>query len=176
HADAERRLWRWLLDIDLVGRLRSLRQPLPPPLLHMLAEPRRLGVTVADGLWLRVVDLPGALEARGYGGVGALVLEVADAMCPWNDGRWRLDTGGPSAPDGSDPSAARARHAATIERTTDEPDLRLGAADLGAAYLGGVRFAELAAAGRVVEARPGSLVLADRLFASDRAPWCLTMF
>ena len=52
----------------------------------------------------------------------------------------------------------------------------LEVADLGAAYLGGVRFATLAAAGRVVENQQGAVARADALFASDPAPYCGTPF
>ena len=165
-AAAERQLWRWLLDVDLVGRLKAFRQPLTPPLVLMLAEPRRLGLTVGDGLWLRLVDLPVALAARGYGAAGSLVLEVADDACAWNAGRWRLQVVPKNGPDSN----------GAVERTDAAPDLVLDVADLGAAYLGGVRFAELAAAGRSEERTAGALALADRMFASGRSPWCSTMF
>jgi hypothetical protein len=49
-------------------------------------------------------------------------------------------------------------------------------ADLGAAYLGGVRFATLARAGRVTELTPDALARADTLFTSEPAPWCATPF
>ena len=49
-------------------------------------------------------------------------------------------------------------------------------ADLGAAYLGGVSFAALAAAGRVTEQRAGALARADHLFAHHPLPWCGTFF
>ena len=56
------------------------------------------------------------------------------------------------------------------------PDLSLGVATLAAVYLGGSRWWPLARAGRVVEHRPGSLALAERLFGVDRAPFVGTMF
>ena len=56
-----------------------------------LTEPRRLGMTVRDGMWLRLIDLPAALEARSYVAAGSLTIEVTDEFCPWNAGRWRLD-------------------------------------------------------------------------------------
>ncbi len=165
---AERDLWRWLLDIDLVARIRGVRQPVPHPLFHLLAEPRRMGLTVGDGLWLRLVDLPAALGARSYATPGSLVLDVGDEVCPWNAGRWRLDVGDEVAPGGGN----RAR----IGRADVEPDLALDVADLGAAYLGGVRLEELRRAGRLDELRPGAVRAADVLFATARAPWCSTMF
>jgi len=49
-------------------------------------------------------------------------------------------------------------------------------ADLAAAYLGAFRLSDLARAGRVEELAAGVLRRADALFASDRTPWCATMF
>ena len=168
---AERDLWRWLFDIDLVGRIRADRVPVPPPVLHLLAEPRRLGLTMLDGLWLRIVDLPAALSGRRYAAADDLVLEVADLFCPWNEGRWRIRTG-----DGDAPAVPGPSRSASVEPTAAPPDLALGAADLGAAYLGGVPFRDLAAAGRVVEVTHGAAARADALFAGDRTPRCSTPF
>jgi predicted acetyltransferase len=114
---------------------------------------------------VRLVDLPVALAARRYGAADALVLEVADAFCPWNAGRWRLATAGEAG-------AA----VATVERTDAPADLVVDVADLGAAYLGTFGLSDLAAAGRVEERTPGALRRADALFAADRAAWCATMF
>jgi predicted acetyltransferase len=162
---AVRDVWRFLFEVDLVRTVRAGRQPVPNPLQHLLAEPRALGLVAGDGIWLRVVDLPGALAARRYGTADALVLEVADAFCPWNAGRWRLATAG-------EPGAAVGRATPTDEA----PDLVLDTTDLAAAYLGGIRWADLAGAGRVEERTPGAVRRADALFAAERTPWCVAMF
>ena len=65
---------------------------------------------------------------------------------------------------------------ATLERTELPADLVVDTVDLAAAYLGAFRLSDLARAGRVQELTPGALRRADALFASDRAPWCATMF
>jgi predicted acetyltransferase len=161
-ARATRELWAWLLDVDLTNRIRGSRQPNPHPLQLLLAEPRQLGLTVADGIWLRLLDVAEALGRRGYAAAGTLVFGVRDAACPWNVGSWRL--------------AADGGAAHSVERTDDPADLELDVADLAAPYLGAFRFADLLAAGRVEERRPGAVTTADRLFATDRAPWCSTMF
>jgi hypothetical protein len=62
------------------------------------------------------------------------------------------------------------------KRASRRPDLRLDATALGAVYLGGVTFGELARAGLVEEASRGGLAKADALFASERAPWCPEIF
>ncbi|MDT9686580.1 sterol carrier protein domain-containing protein [Streptomyces sp. TRM76323] len=60
---------------------------------------------------------------------------------------------------------------ASCEPTTAPADLRLGAAELGAAFLGGTALTALSAAGRVEELRPGSLARASAAFRDDREPW-----
>lgn len=162
---AIRDVWRFLFEVDLVRTVRAGRIPVPHPLQHILAEPRALGLVVGDGIWLRVVDLPAALAARRYGTADTLVLEVTDAFCPWNAGRWRLETTG-------EPGAA----AGSATPTEEAPDLVLDTTDLAAAYLGGIRLAELAEVGRVGERTPDALRRADALFASERTPWCVMMF
>ena len=80
---------------------------------------------VGDGLWLRILDVPAALTARGYTADDDMVLEVKDEVLPEVAGRWRL--------------AARSGHADVAP--TDQPaDLQLDITDLGAVYLGGFTF------------------------------------
>jgi predicted acetyltransferase len=114
-------------------------------------------VALTDDLWVRLVDVAAGLAARRYAVAGKLVLEVADHFCPDQAGRYLLE-GGPEG--------------ATCQRTTEEPDLALDVADLGAALLGGVRFITLARAGRVQARMPDALARADALFRTESAPWC----
>ena len=162
---AERGVWSFLFGVDLMRTTKAGRVAVPHPLQLALADPRALGMTTGDGLWVRLVDLPAALAARRYGAAGTLVLDVADAFCPWNAGRWRLSAAGEAG------SAV-----ATVERTDAPADLALDVADLAAAYLGAFRPSDLARAGRVEELVRGALRHADALFAADRTPWCVTMF
>jgi predicted acetyltransferase len=167
-AAAERWIWEWLFGIDLVGHIKGWRTRVPQPLLLQLAEPRRLGLAVREGMLLRILDLPAALEGRGYDTAGTVTFEVSDELRPSNAGRWRLTVTGGSAP--------VARSVASVASTTDEPDLIVDTMDLASVYLGAFRFADLALAGRVRECRAGAIAAADRIFASDTAPWCSTMF
>ena len=114
-----------------------------------------------DQLWLRVVDVPGALAARTYGRPGKLVLDVADPFLG-RGGRFEID----SAESGE----------ATCKPSRRSADLEMTISDLGAAYLGGVSFAALAGAGRVSEQRAGALARADQLFTHHPLPWCGTFF
>ena len=155
-------LWRYLLGVDLVATVKFENIPVQDPVRWMLRDPRRLRArTVTDWLWVRVVEVARALEARRYRTADRLVLEVNDAFLPENDGSYELDAG---------PDGARCR------RTKAAPDLRLSVAELGSAYLGGVSLTTLAAAGRVEESTPGALARADLMFGSDIPPWCSTDF
>jgi predicted acetyltransferase len=89
-VEAEAALWRYLLDLDLAGTIKLIDRPVDDPVRWRLADPRRLRVTeVGDQLWVRLLDLPGALAARRYAVEDALVLEVSDTLRPRNQGRFR---------------------------------------------------------------------------------------
>src|SRR5262249_28409116 len=88
--EATRAIWRFLLDVDLISRVRASLLPVDHPLLLLVAEPRRLRASVRDGLWVRLVDVAAALSARSYAASGSVVVEVVDEFCPWNQGRWRV--------------------------------------------------------------------------------------
>jgi predicted acetyltransferase len=154
-------LWDHLLGLSLT---RSVHWPLAPedePLPHMLGDSRAVQARLGDALHIRLVDVARALPQRTYSAPVDVVLDVADDVCPWNAGRWRLaaDTGG-----------------ATCEPTAAAADLALTATELGAAYLGGTPLALLAAAGRVDERTPGALAAAGTAFKGAREPWCAAIF
>jgi predicted acetyltransferase len=154
-------IWRFLLELDLTRRLEYDRAPSDDPLLHLVAEPQSVTATIGEALWVRVVDVPAALTARSYAMPFELVLELADDVCPWNAGRWALAYDGTTT---------------TCERTSAPADLELGAAELGAVYLGGTTFATLARARRVREREPGAITTATAAFRGERAPWCPEIF
>ena len=160
-ADAYLSLWRFLLGVDLARSVTLWLAGPDEPLLHLVDEPRRLGITVGDGLHLRLVDLPAALTGRRYATAVDVVLEVTDELRPDNAGRWRLTADG---------------DAVSCDRTTDPPDLACDIADLAAAYLGGSTLGALAAAGRVVELRAGALTRASAAFAWHPAPSGLEIY
>ncbi|WP_336322624.1 GNAT family N-acetyltransferase [Streptomyces lavendofoliae] len=149
-------LWRFLCGIDLTSTLQVGNRPVDDPWQHLVSDLRRCDLREQDGLHARLVDLPAALEARTYQVPVDVVLEVDDAFCPWNTGRWRL--------------SGDAKGAA-CSRTDDAADLALSVRELGAAYLGGVSLASLAGAGLVRELRRGALAEASPAFGSAVAPW-----
>lgn len=162
-APAEWALWRYVADLDLTDRLELAHRPLDEPLRWCLRDPRLLRMRAAgDHIWARLVDLPRALAARSYRHDVSLVLEVTDAFCPWNRGRWRLTSRSGSA---------------TVDRVEGESsDLVVDVADLGAAYLGSPVFAAMAHAGRVRELSPGASQRADAAFGTSPLPYCASDF
>jgi predicted acetyltransferase len=150
-------IWRFILGIDLTARVKASFQPVDHPLLLLLLQPRRLHFLLREGIWVRLVEVGAALSARSYAGDDAVVIELADAFCPWNAGRWRIARGG-------------------VERTDAAADIACDAAALACVYLGGFTFAQLARALRARELREGGLARADAMFRTERAPWCPELF
>ncbi|KUL40497.1 GNAT family N-acetyltransferase [Streptomyces regalis] len=159
--DAERALWRYLCSIDWITTVKSGWRA-PDDLLPLyLPDPRAARVTtLADWLWVRILDVVRALEARTYEGQGALVLEVVDAG-GLTGGRYLLQAseGGASCT----PTAAAA-------------ELTLDVADLGRLWLGDESVVRLVALGRVREERAGAARVADALLRTSRRPWCPDIF
>ena len=156
-------LWRDLLSRDLLSEIVARLRSFDDPVLYQLHDPRRARLQVADGLWVRVIDLPKALTSRRYSCPLDVVLGVTDELLPDNAGRWRLRAGGTSG-------------GVTCERTGDGADVALDIRELGAAYLGGTRLGALAAAGLVTELRPGTLAPLSAAMSWDPAPWCPRIF
>jgi predicted acetyltransferase len=149
-------LWRYCLDIDLSERVVASRRPLDEPLAHLLADPRRLRATLRDGLWLRFVDLAGALEARSWAGSDRLTLGVRDPFQSDQGGVWSLEV---------------EQGSAVCRRTTAEPDLELDTESVASLYLGDARLPGLRAAGRVRERTQGAAARLGVLLASPALPW-----
>jgi len=164
-------IWGDLLSRDLTTEFYLPMRPVDDPLLYLLADPRRVRTRVSDGLWVRLVDVAGALTQRRYACPVDVVIEVADDSCGWNQGRWRLTAGAPDPGTGGPAGVG-----ATCERTTDAADIALPVRALGAAYLGGTRLGPMAAAGLVTELRPGTLAALSTALSWDPAPWCPMIF
>jgi predicted acetyltransferase len=156
-------VWTDLLTRDLVGEIVTRMRPLDDPLPDLLADRRRTRPRLGDALWVRLVDVPGALAQRRYAGPVDTVLDVTDDLIPANQGRFRLRAAGPGEP-------------ATCEPVSADADVALPVSSLGAVYLGGVRLGELAAAGLATELRPGTLAPLSTALTWDPAPWCPNIF
>jgi predicted acetyltransferase len=155
-------LVRYLLAVDLVGivKLEGRREGEPLPWLLTNIRAANL-VDAGDALWVRLFDVPRAMEARTYEREGSLVLEVLDDAAPGRASRLLLDAG----PAGS-----------TCRSTDRPPDLSLPIAALSGAYLGGTRLRNLVLGTGVDEHRPGALAEADALLRTTDQPWCSTFF
>lgn len=150
---ATREVWRFLLQVDWMDELEAFL-PLDHPLLQIVARVNLLRPKVQDALWLRLVDVGAALAARSYATDGRLTLEiVSDTLFPDNAGTWTIESG-------------------RVRRTSRRPDVRLDVQTLGALFLGGFTFAQLARAERVEEVARGGVRRADALFCVDAQPWC----
>ncbi len=157
-------LWRYACEVDLVGTVRDSKSNVDFVLPWLLTSPRAVHTTAVDDyVWTRVLDVAAALGARTYSTTGRLVLEVRDPAFPGEaaDGMFVIDGG----PDG-----------AAVTRTTDTADLACEVSALSAAWLGGVRWSTLAAAGLVEERTSGALATGDAMFASTPLPFPYTWF
>jgi predicted acetyltransferase len=164
NPDAYQALWRYIVGTDLCHTISYGRARVDEPLRWLLADSRRIAVNaVSDDLYLRLLDIPRALTARAYAAPGELVLEVSESFLAARTGRYLLTAGG--SPDGAD-----------CRLTDRPPDISLDVATLGATYLGGVSFTNLAAAGRLDCTDPRTLTTADAMFSTDIAPFCSTQF
>jgi predicted acetyltransferase len=151
-----------VLSVDLVAAVEWRAAPIDVPLRWRLANPRAVRVTAEkDHLWLRPFDVAAVLSARRYAIDGACVVEVVDPGRPALGGRFRLE-GGPEG--------------AACTRTDAEPDLIVGAADLGSLLLGGITWTTLRRAGLVEERTPGATGRADTMFRPEQPPFCSTDF
>ncbi|MFF7981107.1 GNAT family N-acetyltransferase [Streptomyces sp. NPDC007901] len=154
-------LARFVLGHDLVTEVVFKHVPPGHPLRWQLVDFRAAQVSGdTDWLWVRLLDIPRALTARGWCTDGELVLDVDDPFLG-EHGRYLL-----TVRDGK----------ADCVPTDREPDLSLDVTDLGSVYLGGTAPSTLVRAGHIRAHRPGAAVLADTLFRTERAPHCLHWF
>lgn len=158
---AERALWQFVCSIDWITTVRTGYRAPDDLVPLLLPDPRAARVvTYADWLWLRVLDVPRALEARTYATGAALVLDVRDPA-GLAGGRFLLEV----SPSG-----------ASCVPTTRDADLSLDVGELGTLYLGDESALRLAALGRIEEHRAGAAAEADTVFRAPRRAWCPDVF
>ena len=159
--EAYRALWRFALSVDLTRSARQRFAAIDEPIQFLVNEPQALGMRLVDGLWLRLLDVPGALAARRYAAPVDVVIEVTDPNIPANAGRFRL---------------VGDQQSATCTRTDEPADIVATAHALGSAYLGGAPLTAFAAGGDVRELRPDTLARTSVAFGWHRAPSSIEMF
>ncbi|MGW7066269.1 GNAT family N-acetyltransferase [Streptomyces sp. NPDC054855] len=154
-------LARCVLGHDLVSRVVFRHVPPEHPLRWQLADLRAGAIGEhTDWLWVRLLDVPRALTARGWSTDGELILDVVDPFLE-EHGRYLL--------------TVRDGKAACVP-TDRRPDLSLDVRDLGSLYLGGTAPSTLVRAGHIRAHHPDATTLADALFRTERAPHCLHWF
>jgi predicted acetyltransferase len=154
------RLWRYLFGVDLIATVAAFNLPVDDPLRHVVVDGRLVRVDfVNDHLWLAPLDPLAILGARTYSVPGRIVI-------------------GSTAADGTRATVAVESNAdgTFCVATNEEPDIVCDAPVLGMCALGGNRWSELAAAGRVEVRRPEVLALADAMFLATPAPALLSFF
>ncbi|MFN8508787.1 MAG: GNAT family N-acetyltransferase [Dehalococcoidia bacterium] len=156
--EAYRALWEYLCRHDLVGTIVMPNVlPVDDPAPGLLLEPRMLQRRTQDAIWMRVVHVEKALAARPYGTRGELTVRIdGDAMCPWNDATWLIETDGP---------------AAMVSRTDRAPDLTMRPNGLAPLISGHTSATVLHRAGAIEAADPRALTTADALFRTEYAPF-----
>ncbi|MEA2024750.1 MAG: GNAT family N-acetyltransferase, partial [Actinomycetota bacterium] len=160
-AMAHTGIWRFLTSIDLFPNIAYWNFPVDDPLRLRIPDHRRIIRKRWDALYLRILDVVRALEARTYAADGAVRFIVDDAFLPDVGGSFELSvTGGVGVCRRIDDSGS---------------DLSIGAPELGSIYLGGGKVHTMARAG-LVRGDADSITLLGRMFRGDVAPWCEEVF
>jgi predicted acetyltransferase len=154
---AYRALWEHLARFDLVREVTWGTVPADDPLPHLLLEPRMLRATARDGILARIVDVARALPARPYTAPGTLTFELLDDLCPWNAGRWRLETSGAET---------------WVRRTSAAPEVTLPVHTLALLLFGQVSASEAARMGRLDAHEPSALDRWDVILRTRHRPFC----
>ncbi|MFK0072378.1 GNAT family N-acetyltransferase [Arthrobacter woluwensis] len=160
-------LWGFLASLDLVERIEVESAPAQDALEWALEDPRCVEAKEPrDMLWLRLLDVKAALEAKRYPLDGSLVLRVEDPL-DLVGGTYRVVVVGGTA---------------TVTEVGDDDvddatvELTLGVAELSSVYLGGVPAATLAEAGRIEEHVPGAVERLGLFLTPERPVHCHTHF
>jgi predicted acetyltransferase len=153
-------VWRYVFGVDLIGTVSASNCPIDDPLRHVVVDGRWVRVDfVNDHLWLAPLDPLAVLGARTYTVPGRVVIAT-------------------NAPDGTTATVAveSGPDGTFCVATSEAPDLECESRVLGMCVLGGNRWSELAAAGRVEFTKPETLELADAMFLATPAPALLSFF
>lgn len=153
--EAHLALWQTLLDVDLVGEIRTRAIAVDDPLPDLLENQRALRTTgLNDGIWVNVRDIRIAFGARTY--------RVADRIVVEADGvRWAIEGG----PDGGSCKTVRTK-----------PDLVTSHAGLSSLLYGGVTPQHLVGTRRMTARNAEALARANLFFPIDIAPHCQTHY
>ena len=145
-------MWRTLCGLDLVTRIDARQHP-EDPLRLMLTDYRLVRTTRrSDRLWLRIMDVPAALEAREYAADLDTVITIEDPF---------LDAGGTFA-------LTIRGGKATCTPTDADARITMPSDVLSSVYLGSHQAKGFAAAGRVQASSPEEIHRFDVAFGTAR--------
>ncbi|MFV9671580.1 MAG: GNAT family N-acetyltransferase [Acidimicrobiia bacterium] len=154
-------IWRFLTSIDLYPNIRYWNLPVDDAIRWKIPDHRRIVRKRWDALYLRILDVARALEARSYASDGALRFALDDPFLPDVGGSFEfVVTGGTGS--------CRRIDASSV-------DVTLGAPELASLYLGGGSTHAMARAG-LLRGDATSIALLGRIFRGDVAPWCQEVF
>lgn len=165
--DAYAALWRFVIEMDMVNEINAGLRSVSEPVAWQVSDHRAVRKTSErDHLWLRILDVPAALGARGYAAPGDYLLDVTDDL-GFAQGRFLLTV----AADGTGQA-----HPLTGSAPAGAVQVALSAADLASLYLGGTSAVDLARAGRITELSPDAAIRLDTALHSAYAPHLSTWF
>lgn len=160
-SSAYRAVWEYFASMDLAGYISWRRVPPDDPLPHVLLEPRMLNMTSHDGLMGCIVDVEQSMPKRGYSEEGELTFEIVDELCPWNQGRWKLET---------------SITGSSISRTREGPQLVMPISTMAMLVFGQISASEAARMGRLDVNEDSSLSLWDKVMRTKYRPFCADYF
>jgi len=160
-VSAYQAIWNYYAQMDRVGEIIWDRVPSDDPLPHLILEPRILHITSADDVLGRIVNVEGALPQRHYPEEAILTFEVLDDLCPWNNGRWKLETSATGA---------------SISHTNEEPQLRIPISTLAMLVFGQISATEAVRMGRLDVLDVDALPVWDKTMRTMYRPFCADRF
>ena len=157
--DAHRALWHHVTHIDLFPMVEFWDAPVDDPIVWETSNPRIVKRIMTDGLYLRILDVVAALQARSYETDGEIVIGIEDDL-GYAAGVYQL---------------AVSAGAATVTKTNETPEVSCSTRELGALYLGRVGTPAFQQSGGI-RGTNAAIRRCGQLFATLQAPWCPEMF
>jgi len=159
-SDGVRRsLWHYITNVDLFSNVSYWNTALDDPVIDEIDNRRALTIKPFDTLWVRLLDVPAALQTRRYETDGQVRFAVTD------DFLGRSEIYDLSVIDGE----------ASCVASDGVPELEMDISVLGSIYLGGLSVWRHQRAGRIAGDHQAVGTL-DRVFRTHRSPHCLEVF
>jgi len=158
---AHQAIWQYLAGLDLIGNITWRYIPPDYLLPYLLLEPRAPSVVSIGGMMGRLVDVSRALTQRNYPVEGRLTFEVRDEFCPWNEGRWEMETSGGET---------------SVQKTDDSPQVVMPIHTLALLAFGRIGATEAAQMKLLDALEPQALPIWDMVMRTAYQPICMDHF